>query len=151
MTRPEKTRCQDVLNVEPAAQRWMWACAVAVGLLLVAAIGEAQTDQVQSSRGGGVTVTVELPKESGDAPAFRVILDTHSVNLDAYSFEEIVRLRDGRGGELAPVAVEGVEGGGHHRKATLRFAWPDPKPQTLELVVKGVAGVPERLFRWMVQ
>lgn len=151
MTRLEKTICQDVLKGKSAAERWMWTCAVAVGVLLVAAIGEAQTDQVQSSRGGGVTVTVELLEESGDAPAFRVLLDTHSVNLDVYEFGQIVRLRDGRGDELAPLAVEGGEGGGHHRKATVRFAWPKPKPQALELVVKGVAGVPERVFRWTVQ
>jgi len=105
----------------------------------------------QAVRGGGVTVEVTWRKEIADAPSFRVTLDTHSVNLDGYRFEEIVRLRDGRGGEQAPVAVEGAEGGGHHRQATVRFAWPDPKPGELELVVKGVAGVPERVFRWSSQ
>ncbi len=105
----------------------------------------------QAVRGGGVTVEVTWLKEVPEAPAFRVVLDTHSVNLDEYSFEEIVRLRDGRGGEQAPAAVEGAEGGAHHRQATVRFAWPDPKPSEIELVVKGVAGVPERAFRWTVQ
>jgi len=80
-----------------------------------------------------------------------VVLDTHSVNLDVYQFEQIMRLRDGKGGELAPTAVEGATGSGHHREATVRFAWPDPKPRTLELVVKGVAGVPERAFQWALE
>jgi hypothetical protein len=102
----------------------------------------------QSVRGGGTTVDVTLLKEGGGALAFRVVLNTHSVNLDVYQFEEIVRLRDGRGGELAPTAVEAAEGSGHHREATVRFAWPEPKPKTIELVVKGVAGVSERVFRW---
>lgn len=105
----------------------------------------------QAVQGGGVTVEVTWLQEVPGAPAFRVVLDTHSVNLDGYRFEEIVRLRDGRGGEQAPAAVEGAEAGGHHRQATVRFAWPDPKPSELELVVKGVAGVAERVFRWPAQ
>lgn len=105
----------------------------------------------QSIRGGGVTVRVELLKESSEAAAFQVSLDTHTINLDVYEFKQIVRLRDSRGGELAPTVVEGVTGSGHHRRATLSFAWPEPKPRTLELVVKDVASVPERVFRWTVQ
>jgi hypothetical protein len=112
---------------------------------------EAQAGASQSVRGGGVTVTVTPLNKPGEAPTFLVILDTHSVNLDAYKFEDIVRLRDGRGGDLAPAAVEGAEGGGHHRRATIRFALPEAKPKTLELVVNGVAGVPEREFRWTVE
>ncbi|MBI3003472.1 MAG: hypothetical protein HYY54_07645 [candidate division NC10 bacterium] len=125
---------------------------VLIGLLLAAAVSaEGPGGPKQSVGGGGVTVEVTWLKEAADAPSFRVVLDTHSVNLDGYRFEEIVRLRDGRGGEQAPVAVEGTEGGGHHRQATVRFAWPEPKPGELEVVVKGVAGVPERVFRWSAQ
>ncbi len=112
---------------------------------------EARAEAKQSVQGGGVTVTVTPLHEAGDAPTFLVTLDTHSVNLDVYEFTEIVRLRDGRGGELPPTAVEDAEGGGHHRSATLRFTWPEPKPKSLEVVVKGVAGVPERVFRWTVE
>lgn len=105
----------------------------------------------QSVPGGGVTVAVTYLKDRADAPAFEVVLDTHSANLDGYRFEEIVRLRDGKGGEAAAAAVESAKGSGHHREATVRFAWPDPKPGSVELVVKGVAGVPERVFRWPAQ
>ncbi len=129
---------------------------VIVGLLVFvtqvqAAAPETPFAVKQSVAGGGVTVAVTFLKDRADAAAFQVALETHSVNLDSYRFEEIVRLRDGRGGEVAPVAVEGVKGSGHHREATVRFAWPNPKPNNLELVVKGVAGVPERVFRWPVQ
>ncbi|MGH7410013.1 MAG: hypothetical protein ACREJ6_02975 [Candidatus Methylomirabilis sp.] len=116
------------------------------------AMAQAPAGEKQSVPGGGVTVDVTLLNEGpGGGPTFKVVLDTHSVNLDAYKFEEIVRLRDGRGGGLAPTAVEGAEGSGHHREATVRFAWPDPKPKSLELVVKGVAGVPERAFQWALE
>ena len=126
------------------------------GLLLsigprTASAGEAPTAAKQSVSGGGVTVDVTFLKDRADAAAFQVVLDTHSGNLDGYRFEEIARLRDGRGGEVAPAAVEGAKGSGHHREATVRFTWPDPRPAGLELLVKGVAGVPERLFRWSLQ
>lgn len=135
--------------------RVLWGILV-VAILIVSApgplvAGEAPAGAKQSVPGGGVTVAVTFLQERADAPTFQVVLDTHSVNLDGYRFEEIVRLRDGRGGELAPAAVEGAKGSGHHRQATLRFAWPDPKPKSLELLVKGVANVPERVFRWAVQ
>ncbi len=114
-------------------------------------VAQAPSPAKQSVAGGGVTVDVTLLRDRSDAPAFQVVLDTHSVNLDGYRFEEIARLRDGRGGEVAPVAVDGVKGSAHHREATVRFAWPEPKPRSLELIVKGVAGVPERVFRWSLQ
>jgi hypothetical protein len=129
---------------------------VVVGALIVVApgpagAGEAPPGSKQSVAGGGVTVAVSLLKERSDAPMFQVVLDTHSVDLDGYRFEEIVRLRDGQGGEVAPAAVEGAKGSGHHREATVRFAWPEPRPKRLEVVVKGVAGVSERVFRWTLQ
>ncbi len=113
--------------------------------------GEAPTAAKQSVPGGGVTVAITYLKDPADALAFQVVLDTHSVNLDGYRFEEIVRLRDGRGAEVTPAAVEGAKGSGHHRKATVRFNLPEPRPANVELVVKGVAGVPERVFRWPAQ
>ncbi len=112
---------------------------------------QAPPGEKQSIPGSGVTVDVTFLKDRGDGPAFKVVLDTHSVNLDGYRFEEIVRLRDGKGGELAPTAVENPQGSGHHRSATVRFAWPEPRPKSLELVVKGVAGVPERAFQWALE
>ncbi len=129
---------------------------LAVGILLVMgggrpAIAQGQNPEKQSVAGGGVTVAVTFLKDRADTPTFQVVLDTHSVNLDGYRFEDIVRLRDGKGSEAAPTAVDGAKGSGHHREATVRFAWPEPKPTSLELVVKGVAGVPERVFRWPVQ
>ena len=133
----------------------MWLGTTVAVLLLLGrgwpSAAEAQSEATQSVPGGGVTVAVTFLKEGSDCPAFRVVLDTHSVNLDAYRFEEIARLRDGKGGELAPTAVEDATGSGHHREVTVRFAWPDPKPRRLELVVKGVAGVPERLFQWTLE
>jgi hypothetical protein len=133
----------------------MWLRTTVAVLLLLGwgwhSAAEGQSKATQSVPGGGVTVAVTFLREGSDGPAFRVVLDTHSVNLDGYRFEEVVRLRDGKGRELAPTAVENPQGGGHHRSATVRFAWPEPRPKSLELVVKGVAGVPERAFQWALE
>jgi len=130
--------------------------AVFLGILIVLGVSgsmwseraEAQPGKKQSVRGGGVEVIAELLEEPANVVVFRVSLDTHVVNLDVYSFQEMVRLRDGRGGELPPTTIEGGAAGGHHRSAIVRFAAPDPKPKDIELIVKDVAGVSERVFRW---
>jgi len=45
-------------------------------------------------------------------------------------------------------AVEQATGGGHHRQAVLRFGKVAPDVKTIELIIKDVAGVKERTFRW---
>ncbi len=57
-------------------------------------VAQAPSPAKQSVAGGGVTVDVTLLRDRSDAPAFQVVLDTHSVNLDGYRFEEIARLRE---------------------------------------------------------
>jgi hypothetical protein len=71
-------------------------------------------------------------------------------DLDVYRFEEIARLRDATGKELQPLAVERVMGGGHHRSAMLRFPTLGREVSAVEVVVRDVAGIPERVFRWEI-
>lgn len=98
--------------------------------------------------GGGVTVTATLLKEQGEGTAVRLAFNTHSVNLDGYQLETIVTLRDDGGRTYPLQAVENASGGGHHRQAVLRFGKVNPEAKTVELLVKDVAGVKERTFRW---
>lgn len=79
-----------------------------------------------------------------------MVLDTHSLNLDGYRWEQIVSLRGRDGTWLAPGAVEQARGSGHHREAVLRFP-AGSTDGTIEVVVAGVANVKERLFRWRAQ
>ena len=102
----------------------------------------------QQAAGGGVTVTATLLKDPVGATVVKVGLDTHSVNLDGYTFEEIVLLRDDSGKAYPLEAVETVSGGGHHREAVLRFAKVAAETTMIELSVKDVAGINERTFRW---
>ncbi|MBI5888528.1 MAG: hypothetical protein HZB82_07455 [Deltaproteobacteria bacterium] len=94
-----------------------------------------------------VKVTYRNPGKS-NAPVFEVALDTHSVDLDQYSLSEVAVLRDDSGREFKAAQVSAA-GSGHHREALLEFKDADVSTlKSVELVVKGVAGVDERVFRF---
>jgi len=109
-----------------------------------------QAKLIQQVAGGGVTVTATLSKEQGEATAIKIAFNTHSVDLNGYQFEKIVALRDESGRTYPLQAVENASGSGHHRQAVLRFGQVTPQARTIELIVKDVAGVKERIFRWSV-
>lgn len=88
-------------------------------------------------------VTVKVTSRGGEATLqFQVSLDTHSVDLGAYRFDEVVVLRAG-GKEYRP-RVLSEEAQGHHRAATVEF--DNPGARKMEIIVRGVAGVAERVF-----
>lgn len=104
----------------------------------------------KSNEGGAVTVDVTpTALQVGKPLAFEIAMNTHSVDLSD-DLTKIVILRDDAGKEYAPTAWEGGEAGGHHRNGTLTFAAPTSKPKYVVLVIKGLAQVPERVFRWDV-
>ncbi len=113
--------------------------------------GLAGDDVPQVVRGGGVVVRVTRLPAEGQALRFRIEMDTHMRDLDGYRFVQIVRVRDAAGKEYPPAAVEGLMGGGHHWMAILRFPAPDPGTTTVELLVRNVAGVQERVFLWKLR
>ena len=104
----------------------------------------------QQVAGGGVTVMATLLKDQADATAIKLVFDTHSANLDGYKLDAIATLRDDAGKTYPIVAVEQASGGGHHRQAVLQFGKVSAEAKTVELIVKDVAGVKERIFRWSV-
>jgi hypothetical protein len=112
------------------------------------ALVEAQDGLTRQDRQGPVTVVVTLLAPASGAPLkAKVVLDTHSVSLDAVSFEQAVALRTADGADVGPTAVEQTSGSGHHREAVLVFP-PLPAGGSVRLVVKNVGGVPERTFSW---
>ncbi len=103
----------------------------------------------QVSDGGGVTVKATWAGPMVGA-TFEVALDTHSGDLDALTLAD-ARLRNDRGEQLVAKGWDAPKGG-HHRVGTLSFAG-DPAPffagaRWVELVVRGVGDLPERLLRW---
>ena len=108
----------------------------------------------QKSEGGEVTVEVAWKGRSA-GPVFDVAMDTHSVDLDGYDLRELAVLRNDRGKEVRPNSWNAPKGG-HHREGTLSFPEkaPDgspvigPETREIELILRDVAGVPERKFEW---
>ena len=102
----------------------------------------------QTDSGGGVTVKVTYLNPQGTEDArFDIALDTHSVNLDALDLKAVSLLRDAVGNTYRPIRIEN-KGSGHHRQVILVFQKPSGEVSKLELVIKEIAGVKERLFRW---
>ncbi|HET7271065.1 MAG TPA: hypothetical protein VFI90_08245 [Rubrobacter sp.] len=111
----------------------------------------------RTSEGGEVTVAATWKGRSA-GPVFEVAMDTHSVDLDGYDLKKLAVLRTGGGEEVRPSAWDAPKGG-HHREGTLAFPKRTPGgsriigPDTrrIELIIRDVAGVPERRFEWKLQ
>jgi hypothetical protein len=112
-------------------------------------LSEAQDGLTKRDAQGPVTVTVTLiPGAVSSAPIrAKVVLDTHSVALDGVAFEQAVAIRTPDGAETQPTAVEQASGSGHHREAVLVFQAAQTTGR-VQIVVKNVGGVNERLFTW---
>lgn len=107
----------------------------------------AVSEQTQTVSGGGVTVKVTYLAQTDHESRFSVVLDTHSVNLDVYDLKVLSFIRDDTGLKMEPIGVEN-KGSGHHREIILTFPRPSLDRKWLELVIKDIAGVKERTFRW---
>jgi len=116
-------------------------------LLPMETFAAAAAGSTQTVSGGGVTVKVTYLEQTEHESRFSAALDTHSVNLDGYDFKTISVLRDDTGMSMQPTGVEN-KGSGHHREIILTFPRPSLDRKWLELVIKDIAGVKERTFRW---
>ena len=107
------------------------------------------TLDTQTSDAGRVVIDVTPLTLSGKAWDFEVALNTHSVNLD-FDLTEVGVLRCDQGQEYTPIAWDGSGPGGHHRSGVLKFAALDHPTLFVEIAIRDVAQVPERVFRWNV-
>lgn len=119
---------------------------------LLAAGGFAAELGVQRSSAGGVTVAITPQNLAASAKSwdFKVVLDTHSGDLN----DDLVKsslLLDGVGGRHAPLAWDGAPPGGHHREGVLRFKPVSPQPQSIELQIKRAGETAPRSFRWQLK
>jgi len=113
--------------------------------------GAAASPTTRTDSGGGVTIKVTyLDSKTTDDLRFQVVLDTHSVNLDAYDLKNVAVLRDDLGNNYLPTAVEN-KGSGHHREATVVFPKVSSAAKRIEVVIKDVGGVKTRTFQWAME
>jgi len=106
----------------------------------------------QRSSSGGVTVAVTPQNLAVSAKSwdFKVVLDTHSGELN----DDLVKaatLIDDKSGRHVPVKWEGAGPGGHHREGTLRFNAIAPRPESVELQILRPGESKPRSFRWQLK
>ena len=154
------TRRQGVGRTRKVVRAALLVATLALALVLAACGGSGTADgakseaATQKSEGGQVAVAVTWQGASA-GPTFRVVLDTHAVDLDGYDLRQLATLRVDGARELQPTGWDAPKGG-HHREGSLTFpaTLPDggatigPAARSIELVIRDVAGVPERAFRW---
>lgn len=92
-----------------------------------------------------------LRKSDGNQQSFELTLDTHSVDLSQYKLEELSTLKVEGGTEIKASGWKKPGGGGHHASGTVTFDVPDlGNAKYIELIVKNVGGVEERVLRWLL-
>ncbi len=106
-------------------------------------VAAADSPKKQESSEAGVMVKVSL-ESKGAVIIANIALNTHTVALGQYKFDEIVALR--AGGKEYTARVKSQEDSGHHRSAVVEF--DNPGTKEVELVIKDVAGVKERVFKF---
>lgn len=102
----------------------------------------------QENEGGDVTISVK-PKtlKVGKNPAFELEFETHSVNLDFDVAKQSYIVGD-KGKRFNNGIWNGSPPGGHHRSGTLSFNNSLTQTNYVELIIKNIAGISERKFRW---
>lgn len=100
---------------------------------------------LNSENGVSIDVT-PLKFEFGKDVVFNIGLNTHQGSLD-FDVAEIAMLRDSNGNVYSPLRWEGSLPGGHHRSGKLIFS-PIQKTDYMELTLKDIYGIKERIFRW---
>lgn len=109
----------------------------------------ASADGLGEQRHEAGAVTVVASWIAGTASA-RVVLDTHSVDLDGFDLTGLARLRVDGGAWVAPTGWDAPKGG-HHRSGTLTFGTLEPaaiaSARAIELEIRDV-GAPSHLLRW---
>ena len=105
----------------------------------------------QGNNEGSVTVEAQWKGVQGGSLVFGITMNTHAVDLDQYDLAKLTVLNDDSGKEYSPVSWRSSPGG-HHREGTLIFPLPDSLQQDqtkyVRMVIKGIAGVNERILQW---
>ncbi|MBI4009213.1 hypothetical protein HY357_03200 [Candidatus Roizmanbacteria bacterium] len=102
----------------------------------------------QENEGGNVTVTVQPEVLGiGQKPTFKLEFNTHSVDL-SFDIAKQSFLTDDKGKRLEGSTWNGSPPGGHHREGTLTFNTALTETKYVEFIMKDIAGVSKRKFKW---
>ena len=124
---------------------------VLVLLGFVSLASNADAFSTKKSRKNGVTVEVKPMTFAPGQPAkFEVAMNTHSGDLGS-DMAAVSTLRDDLGQEYKPTKWDGDGPGGHHRSGVLEFPTLEGNPKSVTLIIKNIAKVPERIFKWNLE
>jgi len=90
--------------------------------------------------------------------AFRVKMDSHTIRLDQYLLDQSSTLANDQGVKVKASTWETSRPSKHHVSGTLYFPSKDasgkvlfgPGTRKVTLMIKGLAGISERVFQWNV-
>ena len=120
--------------------------AVAIGLAVDAGAYEMRTNKEKRVR-----VDVKPVQLTPGQPAkFEVQMNTHSEALEE-DMVAVSSLKDNAGRVYQATAWQGSEPGGHHRQGVLEFPKLEDNTESITLIIRKVANVPERTFEWSVE
>lgn len=119
---------------------------VGLGLVL-----EAHAYDRKSNRENRVRVdVVPVQLVSGKPAQFEVRMNTHSGDI-GQDMVSVCALKDDNDREYQPVSWDGSPPGGHHRSGILEFPSIDGNTESVTLVIRNIANVPERIFTWKLE
>ena len=122
-----------------------------ITLFLVNLAVDASAYQAQSDDQNRVRVDVRPVQLLPGKPAkFEIRINTHSGNL-GQDLVAVCTLKDNSGREYRPTGWDGSPPGGHHRSGVLEFPELANGTQSITLVIREVANVPERVFNWSIE
>lgn len=99
--------------------------------------------QTNGDANTGIEVIVNYEKDKSQSSAvFRIGFSTHVIDYSDYNFNENIVLRDSQNKEYKAANIA-KEGSGHHQAIEITFPLVS---SPFKLVVKNLAGVPERDF-----
>ena len=120
-------------------------------LFLVNLAADASAYKTKSNKENRVRVDVRpvqlLP---GEPAKFEIRMNTHSGDL-SQDLVAVCTLKDNSGREYRPTSWDGSSPGGHHRSGVLAFSELGEGAESITLVIREVANVPERVFNWSVE
>ncbi len=122
-----------------------------ITLFLINLTFDASAYQARSDDQNRVRVDVRPVQLLPGKPAkFEIRMNTHSGNL-SQDLVAVCTLKDNNGREYRPTGWNGSPPGGHHRSGVLEFPVVADAAQSITLVIREVANVPERVFNWSIE